>query len=582
MMKLLKQKNIKQKMGFSLIEVLITSAILLLVFGGLFVAFNSSLKLVSESRIKTTALTLANDRMEFLRSLSYNDIGTILGVPAGNIPQNRTVVFNGVTFNERVLVEYVDDPADGLAEEDENGILADYKRVKIEYSWTVGERSDSLFLVSNIVPASIETDGGGGSLRVRVFDAGAELLEGISVRLVNETTEPKIDVTRSTTDKGTALFTGVPSASSYEVFVFSPGYSEEQTRQATVSLPNPILSPVTVTEGGISSVDLRVDRLSNLELNFVKNKNINSYTEDFSSAINFESLSGVTISGGEMVLENTAGVFANEGLALTKPILPATIEKWGVLKLNYPNISDTNVSVQVFSSTSTADLIPDSILPGNSSGFSKHFLDLQTLPLTSFPSLVFGIKLETSDVSKTPKVEDFTVEFLEAVTPFSNIAFGLRGGKIIGSLLDFSPVYKFSTTTVTDGLGGKVFPGLEWDAYFINIANNSLREVCLAEYPIILEPNTNQKVELWYEANTAGSLRVEIFDLAGNPVIGAQVKLSRGGFSETVESGWCGQAFFKNLSSASDYELEVSATDFGDRNISGIIIDGERVETIIF
>lgn len=581
-MKLLKQKNIKQKAGYSLIEVLITSAILLLVFGGLFVAFNSSLKLVSESRIKTTALTLANDRMEFLRSLSYNEVGTIFGIPAGNIPQNRTVTFNGVTFNERVLVEYVDDPADGLEDEDENGIVADYKRVKIEYSWTVGDRNDSLYLVSNIVPASIETDAGGGTLRVRVFDADAELLEGISVRLVNEITSPKIDITRSTTDKGTALFTGVPDASGYEIFVSKAGYSSDQTYKATTTLPNPNKIPVAVLEGGTSTMDFRVDRLGNLELNFIKNKTINSFTEDFSSSLNFESLNDVVVSGGELILENTGGVFSNSGLAITKPISPATIEKWGVVKLNYPTISDTNVLVQVFSSTSTADLIPDSILPGNSTGFSKHFIDLQTLSVASYPSLVLGIKLETTNSSKTPKVEDFSVEFLEAAVPFSNVAFDLRGGKIIGSLADLTPVYKFSTSSTADSSGTKVFPGLEWDSYSVNIMNNTLREVCPAKYPIVLGPNQNQKTELWYENNTAESLRVAVLDSASNPIIGAKVKLSRGGFSETVESGWCGQAFFKNLIPASDYNIDISTADFGDRNLTGIIINGDVVETVTF
>jgi len=580
--KKLKRETIKLKKGFSLVEVLITSAILLLVFGGLLVAFNSSLRLVSESRIKTTALTLGNDRMEYLRSLSYFEVGTLYGVPAGNIPQNRTVTFNGINFNERVLIEYVDDPADGLEDEDENGILADYKRVKVEYTWSIGGRTETLFLVSNIVPASIETDSGGGSLRARVFDANANYLEGIDVRLLNETVSPRIDVIRKTASNGNALFTGVPQASGYEIFVTAPNYSEDRTYFATTSLPYPSKSPVAVLEGGISTVDFRVDRLSNLELKFIKNKTINSFTEDFSSGLNFESLNNVVLSGGDLVLESVGGVYENNGVAFTKPFSPSSFLSWGVLKINYSTTSDTNILVQFYSSTSTADLIPDSDLPGNSSGFSRHYVDLQSLSKIDYPNLVLGIKLDTSDVTKTPKIKDFSLEYLEAVTPLTNKLFQVRGGKTLGTLLDLSPVYKFLISTTTDSSGEKILSNLEWDSYFIKISDWSLREICPESYPIDLKPNQNKVMELWYEENLKKSLRVTVLNSLGVPIIGAEVKLTGPDGTEIKESGWCGQALFTDLTEASDYELSVSAPDFGNQTLSGIIVNGEIDRTIVF
>ena len=69
--------------GSSLVEILIVSAIMLVVFGGLLTSFRYSLELISHSRAKLTALTLANDTMEYVRSLSYNTGGTVSGIPSG-------------------------------------------------------------------------------------------------------------------------------------------------------------------------------------------------------------------------------------------------------------------------------------------------------------------------------------------------------------------------------------------------------------------------------------------------------------------------------------------------------------------
>jgi len=73
--------------------------------------------------------------MEYFRSLPYNDVGVIAGFPAGTIPQNSTLNLNGINFSERVLVEYVDDDADGSTGADTNGIILDYKQIKLEYEW---------------------------------------------------------------------------------------------------------------------------------------------------------------------------------------------------------------------------------------------------------------------------------------------------------------------------------------------------------------------------------------------------------------------------------------------------------------
>ncbi len=146
--------------GFSFVELLISVAIMVLVFGGLFAGIQAMIQVIGNSKASTGALALATERMEYIRSLSYDSVGTIAGIPNGAIPQNATRTLNGVTYNERVLIEYVDAPEDGIGGADANGILADYKRVKIEYSWDDRGTTKYRSLVSNIVPRGVETTSG--------------------------------------------------------------------------------------------------------------------------------------------------------------------------------------------------------------------------------------------------------------------------------------------------------------------------------------------------------------------------------------------------------------------------------------
>jgi len=84
------------KKGFSLVEAIIVAALATIVFGALFSSFQYSLKLVNNSRAKLSALSVANDRMEYFRSLPYDSVGVVAGYPTGTIPQNSTTTLNGI------------------------------------------------------------------------------------------------------------------------------------------------------------------------------------------------------------------------------------------------------------------------------------------------------------------------------------------------------------------------------------------------------------------------------------------------------------------------------------------------------
>src|SRR3989344_9568282 len=146
---------------------------MLLVFVSIAAAFQLSLQVVTNNRVRAGAIVLVNERMEYLRSLSYNQIGVEGGIPAGIVPQVETVTWNAVTYTRRTSVLYSDDPEDGLGASDENSITADYKTIRVEVSWESREGERSINLVGRVSPTGIETDVPGGTLTIYVVNTAA-------------------------------------------------------------------------------------------------------------------------------------------------------------------------------------------------------------------------------------------------------------------------------------------------------------------------------------------------------------------------------------------------------------------------
>lgn len=254
---------IKQKQkGLSLIDVIISVAIFMIVFIGIFGIFKLSIELVSSSKAKTGALALANEQMEFIRSLSYNDAGTIGGIPSGSIQQEEVIELNQTTYIRRTFIQYADDPKDGLEDDDENSITADYKTIKVELKWTIGEKEKKLSLVSNMVPKGIETFTDGGILIINVIDAFGMPVASAQVTIKNSNTNPAIDLTTFSSASGKVKLQGVPVANNYEILVTKSGYSIARTYDADAENPNPSPGHLTVADEQTTSSSFAIDILS--------------------------------------------------------------------------------------------------------------------------------------------------------------------------------------------------------------------------------------------------------------------------------------------------------------------------------
>jgi len=539
--------------GLSIIEVIIVAGIVTIFFSGLFASFYYTISLIQDSKARQTALSVAANQMEFIRSLSYDAVGTVAGIPPGNIPQISTSTLNGIDFTVRTLIEYVDDPADGLGVDDINGITTDYKTAKVTVSWESRGTPKELFLVSRVIPRSIETNVGGGTLRVNVFDANVLPLPGATVRLINTHGTSSIDVTRTTNADGVALFGGAPAGAGYEVIVSRAGYSTDGTQAITTELVSPSSPPASVAEADITTLNFFIDELSDLTIKTVSSRTYNSSDENFASSTALATSSNVVIDGGNLSLIETAGVYAANGFAELMPIVPSSIVSWGTITITdtIPNL--TARTFQLYTNEATPTLIPNAVLPGNSSGFTANSLDISSLNPAIYPSFIVRFNLETADSTTTPFVDELSVSYVEADTILPSVAFDMIGNKSLGNNASGSPILKFATTSSTNGLGEAIFPNLEWDTYRLSFGGYAITEACPA-HPINLTPGSNQTVTFTLATFSTHTLRVIVTDMSGIPQSNVELRLERPGYDVVRTTSLCGQASFLGLSEE-DYTL---------------------------
>lgn len=576
-------KRFKQ-VGFSLVEMLLVAALAVLIFGALFSSFQYIVRVMAISSAKTSALSLANDQMEYFRSLPYDDVGTIAGIPAGTIPQMSTTTLNNIEFTQRVLVEYVDDPADGLltaTTTDSNGIPADYKRIKVEISWQMFEETQSIFLVSNIVPRSIETTDGGGTVRINVIDENSNPLAGASVTLINNTTTTTINVAKLSDSSGTVLFSGAPAASNYEVVVTGTGYSTDGTYAITGANPSPVTSPFSVLEADISTLTFQIDALSDISL--VTYSDITDASDDewFDDMSGVASSTNTAVSGGRLELANSGGVYASAGTAFLSPINPATLERWEAVTLAGDAPNNTSYVVRFYTATSSGySLIPDSDLPGNSAGFSDAIISIKSLSVVDYPSLVVGVSLSTSDTGVTPTIDAIETFYREGATARTGVDFSASGNKIIGHDASLLPIKKHTLSGTTDGAGEYELTDIEFDTYTFDFGSLRRMRSCPV-LPLQHHAGVDSEIEIELAAVSGDTVLVTVLDASGRLIPGATVELARTGFTDTIKTNTCGQAFFSSgVIAASDYTIVVSKSGYNTETVTPYDLSGESVATV--
>ncbi len=565
--------------GFSLVEVLVVSFVMLVVFGGLLGGVKYTLDLISISRAKLTALTVANNQMEYIHSLSYNAVGTISGIPAGSIAQVSTTSLNQIVFTRTTLIEYIDDDADGIGVADSNTITTDYKQAKVTVSWEYRGVPYEIFLVSNIIPRSIETSVGGGTLRVNVFDKNVTPLPGATVRLLNTSATTTVDVTRTTDASGIALFGGAPAGPDYQVFVSAPGYSSDQTYVATTTLPNPTTRPATVLESDITTLNFFIDRLSDVNITTYTSRAEGFREEDFDDVTGIATSTNTAVSAGQLTLGDTAGVYNSSGTAELLSLAPTLLVKWDSVRVDAVLPVGTSYHLRFYHGSTSPVLIPEADLPGNTAGFSGATIDFSALDPLVYSNISIGVTLETTNVVVTPQIRKIKVWYIESEVTAPNVPLMLTGEKTIGTLVDTSLVYKTVIATTTNSSGQRTIKDIEWDGYMVRATGYDIEEACPAN-PVVIDPGEAVNLDVVIGLNSDHSLRVVVRDTSGALVPDAEVTLSRGAFSSLLTTGICGQVFYRSLSSAPDYDVSVTTPGLGTVVISAFDVTGDVVQVV--
>jgi len=90
--------------GFTLVEVLVGAAVFLVISTAVYQAYGSLFQLISLNQYKILALNLANEQLEIIRNLSYEDVK---GVTV------QDFVRGGVLFMATTTVQSISEPLEG-------------------------------------------------------------------------------------------------------------------------------------------------------------------------------------------------------------------------------------------------------------------------------------------------------------------------------------------------------------------------------------------------------------------------------------------------------------------------------------
>ncbi|MDO8492137.1 MAG: carboxypeptidase regulatory-like domain-containing protein [bacterium] len=261
-------REISTGRGFSLIEVLISVAVFLFIAVSVYDSYVGLLNLVRVSRVKIAAADLGNEQFEIIRNMPYASVGLQSGVPSGTLLRFQTLVRDGITFQATTTIQNIDDPFDGtLVSVPVDTAPADYKLVQVEVGCYTCRNFSPLIFTGRVSPKNLEMATNNGSLVIRVFDSNGNPVPNADVHIVNDGTNPSIDIIDKTNANGIyELIDTEPSNNSYSIVISKAGYSTEQTYPVSQTNPNPTLQDATVVQQGVTQISFFIDKVSTFNI----------------------------------------------------------------------------------------------------------------------------------------------------------------------------------------------------------------------------------------------------------------------------------------------------------------------------
>ncbi len=546
--------------AFSVVETLLGIGIFTLVFITLYSSFQAMVTFGEQNKLRSNAILLANEHIEKMRAYPYDSIGTIGGIPSGSIPQIETISYAGHTYTRRTFIQYVDDPADGLDAAD--SLAADYKRIKVEMSYTYNNSPQSFSFVTTMAPKSQESLAGAGVLKIHVIDADNDPVFLSTVHIKNTSIATSVDITTFTNASGTISFPGAWAGNGYEVYVSKDGYSSAQTYLSTTTNPNPSPSPLSVAVSATTEIYFKIDLLSSIHLITKAWPTRSRFLETFADASGISLFTNTEVLADSLLLTGGAGLFAPSGSAVSTPFTPPDIKEWLLFSFTDTKPANTSVAYHIEYDTGGGvfALVPDALIPQNSTGLTSSPVSLGSLSSSTHSTLRVVIDLSTTDQTVTPEVHEFKLSYHETDTPIPNVPFTLRGNDTIGTDASMNPIYKYTISDQTDAQGSWSSGDISFDSYELTLSGYTIADAC-PTLPIVLEPDTDLTQTVILEASTPDSLRLQIKDGSGNAIERAEVRITNGTIDETRSTSACGYVYFGALSNDS-YSITVDAPNF--------------------
>ncbi|MEN9342154.1 MAG: hypothetical protein RIQ54_410 [Candidatus Parcubacteria bacterium] len=255
--------------GSSLIDVIVSIGIIALLFSAIYAVYFSLIDSITSIESRSAASSALQSHVERIRGLPYESVGTIGGIPAGVIAQQESSTVGSFLFNIKTIVRNIDDPFDGTIGGAPNDTApADYKQVTLEISCLSCVRFVPLQFTTIVSPKNLENTATTGSLFINVFDSSGIGVSGASVRVVNASVTPAIDLTDTTNASGSLQLVGVATSSQgYQIFVSKHGYSSQQTYPLNESSnPNPLLPDATVVSQAVTTISFSIDLTSRISI----------------------------------------------------------------------------------------------------------------------------------------------------------------------------------------------------------------------------------------------------------------------------------------------------------------------------
>ncbi len=320
----MKEQNacLPAKQGFALIDVLIGTAILVIIIIGFFTEFQLLFRVLSQSQGKTVAVALANEQIEIIRNIPYENIGTEFGSPSGEIPQTRTEIVDNNTYTITTDIIYIDDPFDGTSPEDQ--FSGDYKKARIEISWAEHQLIKSVVEIANFSPPNLESEIGGGVLSIYVNNRESGIpIPNAQVEIINNEINPVVYITTITDDNGWLSRPGLDESNNYEVRINQINYDEHRTYSSSSVLdPEPEYSHAQLNEedkttryfliSEVSTIDIKTidddnNPLPNMSFKLKGGRAIGINPNDESIVYSYENDNLTTDVNGEKGINNISG-----------------------------------------------------------------------------------------------------------------------------------------------------------------------------------------------------------------------------------------------------------------------------------